>query len=61
MDIEQMIESGFLIPAVELEKGKTYVSQILHDNDCPYPGDRSECTCKEVSVELYEYIPEGNN
>lgn len=57
-----MIEAGLLIPATDsLERGKTYVSQVLHDNDCPYPDDRTECTCKEVAVELYEYIPEGNN
>ena len=62
MNIEQMIEDGILIPAADdLERGKAYVSQILHDNDCPYPDDRSECTCAEVAVSLYEYLPEGTN
>jgi len=60
MNIDQMIEAGYLVPpSGDFEKGKTYVAQVSHDNECPVLNGGDECTCQEVQVECLEYLAEG--
>jgi len=60
MSADQMIEAGYLVPAgIGLERGKVYVIQVTHTNDCPLPDGAGDCTCQELIVEQLEYISEG--
>ena len=60
MNLEQMIEAGYLVPAGEMtEKGKLYITVDTHEEKCQISNGGDTCICREVKAEMWEYVPEG--
>ncbi len=59
IDTHAMIETGWLIPANSIERGKVYIKVPAHEPTCPIVNGGDICNCREVAKEIYEFLPNG--